>query len=57
MVDANKLLQQFLGPSASNSVRQTGSAAKQQLGSMGLGGFGGGAVVGGLFGMMLGGKK
>jgi len=57
MFDANKLLQQFLGPSASNSVLQTGSAAKQQLGSMGLGGFGGGAVAGGLLGMMLGGKK
>jgi uncharacterized membrane protein YebE (DUF533 family) len=56
-MDANRLLEQFLGPSAGNSVRQAGGAAKQQLNSMGMGGFGGGAVVGGLLGLMLGGRK
>ncbi len=56
-MDANKLLQQFLGPSAGNALPQTGGAAKNPLGQMSLGSFGGGAVVGGLLGMMLGGKK
>ncbi len=56
-MDANKLLQQFLGPSAGNPVSQAGGSPKQQLGGMHLGSFGGGAVVGGLLGMMLGGKK
>ncbi len=57
MLDAKNLLEQFLGPNAGNSVRQAGGTAKQQLDSMGMGGFGGGAVVGGLLGLMLGGKK
>lgn len=57
MLDAKKLLEQFLGPTATNSVSQAGGSAKQQLNAMGLGGFGGGAAVGGLLGLMLGGKK
>lgn len=57
MLDAKKLLEQFLGPTAANSVSQAGGSAKQQLNAMGLGGFGGGAAVGGLLGLMLGGKK
>jgi uncharacterized membrane protein YebE (DUF533 family) len=57
MIDANKLLAQFLGANATGSLRQAGGAAKQQLDSLGLGGFGGGAAVGGLLGLMLGGKK
>ncbi len=56
-MDANKLLQQFLGPSAGNHSSQAGAATKQPLGGVSLGSFGGGAVVGGLLGMMLGGKK
>lgn len=37
-------------------MSQAGGSAKQKLDGMGLGGFGGGAVVGGLLGLMLGGK-
>lgn len=57
MLDANKLLEQFLGPNAGSTLRQAGGSAKQQADSMGLGGFGGGAVVGGLLGLLMGGKK
>jgi len=57
MLDAKSLLEQFLGPNAADSMRQAGGSAKQQLDGMGMGGFGGGAVVGGLLGLMLGGKK
>ncbi len=57
MLDAKNLLEQFLGPNAGNTLRQAGGNAKQQLDTMGMGGFGGGAVVGGLLGLMLGGKK
>jgi uncharacterized membrane protein YebE (DUF533 family) len=57
MIDAAKLLEQFLGPNAADSVRHAGGSARQQLSTMGMGGFGGGAVVGGLLGLMLGGKK
>jgi uncharacterized membrane protein YebE (DUF533 family) len=57
MIDAKNLLEQFLGPNAADSMRQAGGSAKQQLDTMGMGGFGGGAVVGGLLGLMLGGKK
>ena len=57
MINANNLLEQFLGPNAGNTLRQAGGSAKQQLDGMGMGGFGGGAVVGGLLGLMLGGKK
>ena len=57
VIDAKNLLAQFLGPNAGDSMRQAGSSATQQLGSMGMGGFGGGAVAGGLLGLILGGKK
>ena len=57
MLDANKLLAQFLGANASGSLRQAGGVARQHIDTMGLGGFGGGAAVGGLLGLMLGGKK
>ncbi|MDP1932232.1 MAG: tellurite resistance TerB family protein [Gammaproteobacteria bacterium] len=57
MINPNNLLEQFLGPNAANSMRQVGGNAKQQLDGMGMGGFGGGAVVGGILGLMLGGKK
>lgn len=57
MINANNLLEQFLGPNAGNSIRQAGGSAKQQLDSMGMGGFGGGAVAGGLLGLLLGSKK
>jgi len=57
MINAGKLLEQFLGPDAAAKVQQAGGSARQQLDGMGMGGFGGGAVVGGLLGLLLGGKK
>jgi len=57
MFDPKKLLDQFLGPDAAGKLQQTGSSAKQQLDGMGLGGFGGGVLTGGLLGTLLGGKK
>jgi uncharacterized membrane protein YebE (DUF533 family) len=57
MINPNTLFEQFLGPNAANSVRQAGGDAKQQLNNMGLGGFGGGALTGGILGLMLGSKK
>lgn len=57
MINANNLLEQFLGAGAAGQVNQAGSAAKQELNKAGLGGFGGGAIAGGLLGLMLGNKK
>lgn len=57
MFDSKKLLDQFLGPDVASKLQQTGSSAKQQLDGMGLGGFGGGVLTGGLLGALLGGKK
>lgn len=57
MIDPNNLLQQFLGGDVANKMQQAGGSAKQQLDGMGMGGFGGGAVVGGVLGLLLGGKK
>lgn len=57
MLNPKNLLEQFLGPDAAQKMQQAGSSAKQQLGGLGMGGFGGGAAVGGLLGLLLGGKK
>jgi uncharacterized membrane protein YebE (DUF533 family) len=57
MLNPNNLLEQFLGPDAAQKMQQAGSSAKQQLDGVGMGGFGGGAVVGSLLGLLLGGKK
>lgn len=57
MIDPNNLLQQFLGGDIANKMQQAGGSAKNQLDGMGMGGFGGGAVVGGILGLLLGGKK
>jgi len=57
MIDPNNLLQQFLGGDIANKMQQAGGSAQQQLDGMGMGGFGGGAVVGGILGLLLGGKK
>ena len=57
MIDPNNLLQQFLGGDVANKMQQAGGSAKQQLDGMGMGGFGGGAVVGGILGLLLGGKQ
>ncbi len=56
MINPNNLLEQFLGADAASKMQQAGGSAKQQLNNMGMGGFGGGAVVGGLLGLLLGGK-
>jgi len=67
MIDANRLLKQFLGaggyrrPPASASTpggfEGIVGAARQVLGQGGGGGFAGGAAAGGLLGLLLGGKK
>jgi len=57
MINSNNLLEKFLGPNAGDSMRQAGGDAKQKLDGMGLGGFGGGTMVGGILGLMLGSKK
>jgi uncharacterized membrane protein YebE (DUF533 family) len=57
MINPSNLFEQFLGPDAANSMRQAGGSAKQQLDGMGMGGFGGGAVTGGILGLLLGSKK
>lgn len=55
MINPNDLFEQFMGSNTGNSIRQAGGSAKQQLG--GMGGFGGGAVAGGILGLVLGNKK
>jgi len=57
MINPNNLLEKFLGPNAGDSIRQAGGDAKQKLDGMGLGGFGGGAMAGGILGLILGSKK
>lgn len=57
MINAGKLLEQFLGPDAAGKVQQAGGSAKQRLDGAGVGGFGGGMVAGGLLGVLLGNKK
>jgi hypothetical protein len=46
MINPNNLFEQFMAPDAANSMRQAGGSARQQPGNMGMGGFGGGAVIG-----------
>lgn len=57
MFDPKNLLEQFLGPDSAQKMKQAGGSAKQKLDGMGLGGFGGGALAGGILGLLLGGKK
>jgi uncharacterized membrane protein YebE (DUF533 family) len=56
-MNPGSILEQFLGPNALQNLQQAGGAAKQRLDGMGGGGFTGGAVAGGLLGLMLGNKK
>jgi len=56
-MNANKLLEQFLGTNAAQNLQQAGGSAKQKLDSMGGGGFTSGAVAGGVLGLLLGSKK
>lgn len=57
MIDPGNLLEQFLGVDAARSVRQAGDTAKQRLDGAGGGGFAGGAVAGGILGLLMGSKK
>ncbi len=57
MINANALLEKFLGPNATSQIGQAGSTAKQSLDNVGLGGFGGGAITGGILGLLVGSKK
>jgi uncharacterized membrane protein YebE (DUF533 family) len=57
MFDPKSLLEQFLGGSAGNSVRNAGQSVKGRLDQYsGSGGFMRGAAAGGLLGLLLGGK-
>ena len=56
-MNPGSILEQFLGPNALQNVQQAGGAAKQRLDGMGAGGFAGGAVAGGLLGLVLGKKN
>jgi uncharacterized membrane protein YebE (DUF533 family) len=56
-MNSGNLLEQFMGSEIAGKVQQTGGAAKQKLGSSAAGGFAGGAVAGGLLGLVLGNKK
>jgi uncharacterized membrane protein YebE (DUF533 family) len=57
MLNPGSILEQFLGPNALQNLQQAGGTAKQKLDGVGGGGFAGGAVAGGLLGLMLGNKK
>ena len=57
MINPGNLLEQFLGGDAARSLQQTGGAAKQRLDNSGLGGFGGGALAGGMLGLLMGNRK
>jgi uncharacterized membrane protein YebE (DUF533 family) len=57
-MDARKLLEQFLGPDLQGRVSQAGEFAKRKYQeSGGMNGFAGGAVAGGLLGVLLGNKS
>lgn len=51
------LLSQFMSGDALQNLQQAGGTAKQKLNNMGGEGFAGGAVAGGILGLMLGNKK
>jgi uncharacterized membrane protein YebE (DUF533 family) len=58
MIDPKLLLDQVLGGEAAGGLRNAGQAAKQRLNrATGAEGFAGGAVTGGLLGLLLGSKK
>jgi uncharacterized membrane protein YebE (DUF533 family) len=57
-MDARRLLDQFLGPDMQGKLAQAGDFAKRKYNeSGGMGGFAGGAVTGGLLGVLLGNKS
>jgi uncharacterized membrane protein YebE (DUF533 family) len=57
MIDPKRLLEQMLGGDAAGGIRNAGQMAKDRLNrATGAEGFAGGAVAGGLLGLLLGGK-
>jgi len=57
MMDPKRLLEQMLGGDAAGGIRNAGQMAKDRLNrASGAEGFAGGAVVGGILGLLLGGK-
>jgi uncharacterized membrane protein YebE (DUF533 family) len=56
-MNSNSLLEQFLGADAGQKLRQAGGSVKQKADNAGMGGFAGGALAGGLLGLVLGNKK
>jgi uncharacterized membrane protein YebE (DUF533 family) len=56
MISKN-VLDQLLGPDALQKLQQAGGSARQKIDGMGGQGFAGGAVAGGLLGLLLGNKK
>lgn len=57
MLDPKSLLDQFLGGNAAGELGQTARNAQQKFQQSPLNSFGGGAAVGGVLGLLLGGKK
>src|SRR4030095_12072878 len=56
-MDPKRLLEQMLGGDAAGGIRNAGQMAKDRLNrASGAEGFAGGAVVGGILGLLLGGK-
>ena len=56
-MNPNDLLEQFLGVKSSDSTRKTQASNPSASGSLDLGSFGGGALAGGILGLLLGNKK
>lgn len=56
-MNPQSLLEQFLGPNATNNVRSAVESGKSSLAGSGMGGVAGGLAVGGLLGLLLGNKK
>lgn len=56
-MDAQRLLEQFLGPGSSEQAAATVHGARDTRGGIGLGGVAGGLAAGGLLGLLLGNKK
>lgn len=57
MFNPGNLLEQFLGADSARSLQQASGNAKQRVDAAGGGGFAGGAVAGGILGLLMGNKK
>ncbi|MSQ98493.1 MAG: tellurite resistance TerB family protein [Xanthomonadales bacterium] len=56
-MNPGNFLEQFLGGGVMQDMRQAGGSARRQLDGVGVPGFTGGALAGGVLGLMLGSKK